>query len=329
MIDQPNIVYLLLWHLNRYHWFDLPGIGLFTAEKQASFVDHINHKIHPGRIELQFLPGGKKDVDKMLDQLVEETGYERQRLNDHLNALVHFIREGLQKTGSFEFKPFGSFIKTEKGLQWKSGTTNLHQDFYGREALPIQPVVRSYIKPETVSAPIRLPNTAKKNTELKALMFASAILGILALLLFCWPDSCTRKPSSGSTGVQRPDSAIMNTPDTTSPGMKGFVDTMTYQPSATTDSLQREVVVDSTNIDSLNQAIKFKPCVIIVGSFIKISNANRMEKRIIADGYKPFRERYGSFNRTGITFNCFTHDLQQMLEQLKKDYHPDAWVLKF
>ncbi len=45
-----------------------------------------------------------------------------------------------------------------------------------------------------------------------------------------------------------------------------------------------------------------KSCIIIVGSFIKKSNASKMLQKMYNDGFTPYVERYGEYHRTGVIF---------------------------
>ena len=83
------------------------------------------------------------------------------------------------------------------------------------------------------------------------------------------------------------------------------------------------------NINEINQLIQNKPCVIIVGSFKKINNANRLAKTLTRKKYKVYREPYLDFHRVGVQFDCLKKDLQTVLSELKTTFNPDCWILKY
>ncbi|MBK9108489.1 MAG: hypothetical protein IPM92_08990 [Saprospiraceae bacterium] len=67
------------------------------------------------------------------------------------------------------------------------------------------------------------------------------------------------------------------------------------------DPDSQETNITPEVIDSLSQLVKHKACIIIVGSFINKSNADRMAQKI-EENYQLYRGIYGKFNRVGIQF---------------------------
>ncbi len=156
------------------------------------------------------------------------------------------------------------------------------------------------------------------------------MLWILFLCLYF----CPAKNSNTSIPITENNSTLNNEkPLSFQDSIQQVEDTIVANQKLETDSvisnLDREVVIDSSNIGILNDSIKNKACIIIVGSFIKKANAIRLSKQLSRSKYIVYNGNYGQFNRVGVTFNCFQQDLKLMLDELKKQYHPDAWVLKY
>ncbi len=72
-----------------------------------------------------------------------------------------------------------------------------------------------------------------------------------------------------------------------------------------------------------------KSCIIIVGSFVKKSNASKMLNKMYNAGFSPYAERYGKFHRTGVIFDCNERPLYQFLQDLRKTIDKDSWILKY
>lgn len=332
MANNPNIVYLLLWHLNQYHWFELPGIGRFSGTKRAAYIHHIEQKIYPGSIALQFESGITSNTEQMLSHLVEETGFSQELLEEHLAALCQFIQDSLKGAPSVYFEPFGTLYQLNGNWIFKQSEHNIHQDFYKQSPLSLKPI---QFKNEEKQIPIEtkvLIQTPKKSYELRSLLIALGILWLIFLCLYFCPN---RKSNTeiikGSIGDSTNGAQAIQIQDSLEPEATALdsLAALVQEPISNQDSLTNEIQIDESNVQHLNDSIQNKPCVIIVGSFIKINNANRLSEKLKRDHYNVYRGQYEKFNRVGVQFDCFKQDLKKVLEDLKKHYHPDAWVLKY
>jgi len=332
LASNPNIVYLLLWHLNHYHWFELPGIGRFNGQKRSAFIHHLEQKIYPGSIELQLESGVTSNTEQMLAHLVEETAYPLELLEEHLAALCQFIQDTLKDSQFFNFEPFGRLYNLNGNWVFKQSEHNIHQDFYKQSSLPLKPI---QFKNEEKQIPVETKiaiQKPQKSFELRSLLIALGILWIIFLCLYF----CPNKKSNAEIYKEQPeDTAVAAQPLSFQDSLSQDAQTKDSQatiennPISHLDSLQHERIVDTSNIHNLNDSIQNKPCIIIVGSFLKIGNANRLADKLQKNNFEVYRGSYEKFNRVGVQFNCFKKDLKQVLEELKKLYHPDAWVLKY
>lgn len=328
MAQQVNIVYLLLCHLNRHFWFELPGIGIFNASVSETYIDHIDKKIHPARLIVDFISANALRAETMIENLSGETGIDASMLEEHLAALCGRISDELNQNGEFVFQPFGIMKNIAGILNFQQSDHNIHQDFYWMEPIPITPVTLT--KNEQIIPPVITAGSAKSRREFAFLLSALTVLWIIFLgLLFCphkpeekkiFPPEDTAKEIPVDTAIEIADSIPVA--DTLR------LDTSTTTPD-TSNPMPVETVIDSSNIDSLNHEIKYRPCVIILGSFQKLKYADKLEADLKTDGFEVYRGEYKNFHRVGISFNCFEYDLKQMLDNLKTKYNPEAWILKY
>ncbi len=331
MAQAVNIVYLLLCHLNRHKWFELPGVGVFTAVQNPSYIDHIEKKIIPANLSVHFNPVDSTRTEIMIQNMISETGFDQKVLEEHLAAICHFINQGLKSKGLVEFKPFGLVSQSGEEIRFEQSPENIHLDFYLMDPLHLEPAIIPQFKKEILvepAAPLPIRKTKSKK-QLTILIFAIAALWIIFLsFLFC-PSKSNHHKSSPAVSVEDSLSLIKEPV-----AHIDSLDSNNLEKDLTNevDSISQfnnEVLIDSSNIEELDKMIKYKPCVIIVGSFKWIPYADRMAKQVSDDGFVLFRERFGKFHRVGVEFNCFEHDLQQMVDALRQKYHPEAWVLKF
>lgn len=331
LTKQAHIVYLLWRHLNDYNWFEVPEIGMFQAETESSYIDFEKETIYPARLNIQFIPGQSAKLNTMLSQINEEFGYNKDEVLRQLKALGQAAHKQLKSKGRFNFEPFGELILSNGKILFEQSGQNLHIDFFDAGPLTITPARSSYQKDTNFEYRPVIP-VPKKNKEMKWLLTALAFLWIIFLALLLGPKSCGKqyphaeKPQVDSSSIlTAEDSAVLKslleTADT-SP------DTLETRPGTAVNLDSLETVIHQENIDSLNQVILHKDCIIIIGSFIKKSNAKRLAEKVNRNNYQLYEGKYGNFNRVGIKFNCFERKLEEVLMELKKMYHPEAWVLK-
>jgi hypothetical protein len=331
-----NIVYLLLCHLNRHEWFEIPGIGVFNGNKKSSYIDHIAKQIHPGRFDIDFNATNTFRAETMIQNMISETGFEQELLEEHLAALCQTIQLALKEHAEFNFLPFGTLNYKNEQLVFSQSQHNIHQDFYNMGPLSVVPLQLSKEQFVPIQPIVIVPKPKKSNNYISILL-ALGLLWLIFLIFLFWPGASKTDqsnqvvPVADSTGTQKDISDTFLQPINTTPGADTFVtlDSTVAPVADTLVKLNNEVIIDSSNIKQLDSSIRFKPCIIIVGSFMKISNANRLAKKIRKQGYEVYRSEFGKFHRVGVRFNCFQNDLQQMLEELKKTYHPQAWVLQY
>ena len=204
------------------------------------------------------------------------------------------------------------------------------------EPLTIVPLVIPHVETTMPVALLPIQQTKSKK-EFTFLLLALGILWLIFLgLLFCPPSSRnhtkenlpqlldTIGTKATVDSIKIPQVAIQ-----TQDAAQHFIKDTLKVTSDSLDKFKNESVIDSVNVNKLNEQINNKPCIIIIGSFIKTSYAARLSMKVKENGYEVYRGEYGKYHRVGIQFNCFEQDLKEMLKELKKKFHPDAWVLKY
>ena len=125
----------------------------------------------------------------MIQNMVSETGFDQELLEEHLAALCQTISESLKKNNEYKFIPFGKINEYGGKLYFNQSENNIHQEFYWMEALEIIPVEQTLSK---VINPIE-PLTTQKTKSKKEFLFLLIALGILwaifLSLLLCPPSS--------------------------------------------------------------------------------------------------------------------------------------------
>jgi len=347
--SKPEINYLLLWHLNRYKWIGVPGIGRFEGHLEKAYLDHQKGVIHPSRLTVDFLPDQNLDGEQMLENLSAESDYSMEALEESLGKLSFGLVTELKKNQQVVFEPYGTLSQNSNGaIHFVPAQINLHDRFFGMEAKMLTPLVHQFQAAPEVPIPIK-PLPQKDRNHFKWLYYLLGILWIIFLFLLMCParKNNQQKPVKAveedlikkSLESQRESLALQQKyQDSISKISALPVDTPT-QPTTKTpdeknvpknsDEFSHEEQIMDHNLAELDGKIKGKQCVIIVGSFKVKANADRLSKLVKKKNYKVYREPFGEFNRVGVQFDCFSKDLNKTLAELKKSFNPDSWILKY
>ena len=315
MQNKPDLIYLLLWHLNHFKWFELSGIGYFTAIEEKAYIDHITNRIFPSRLTTDFSPN---DSDSRSEEMIKT------EIQNELDQLIAYISNKLENESTVDFSPFG-FIKNENDrIAFKAHSSNLHQDFFGMSGLNLKPIEQKYTKPEnSYTAPIK-PIIKNGFHEYRKLLWLLGALWMIFLGLLFWPSikSCNKPKTSikqnkteisgnrdsneikklQTIAQQRQDSlnAILQAEaklleekriqdsiaiEVNKKSVEENINIKSNTSENTKDSFQQEQEIKEKDIPHLNQKIKNKKCVIIIGSFENQKEYNSIARKKI---YKKF-----------------------------------------
>lgn len=73
--------------------------------------------------------------------------------------------------------------------------------------------------------------------------------------------------------------------------------------------------------------LKGSECVIITGSFKSLSNADKLKKSLMKNGYSVYTEYFGGFHRVGIIFDCQQHNRDSFKMEIRQKINTGAWIL--
>lgn len=295
----------------------------------------------------------------MIQNIIEETGYTKTEIQNELDQLIAYISNKLENESTVDFSPFG-FIKNENDrIAFKAHSSNLHQDFFGMSGLNLKPIEQKYTKPEnSYTAPIK-PIIKNGFHEYRKLLWLLGALWMIFLGLLFWPSikSCNKPKTSikqnkteisgnrDSNEIKKLQTIAQQRQDSLNAILqaeaklleeKRIQDSLQVEESKiiktsekTKDTFKQEQVIKEKDIPHLNQKIKNKKCVIIIGSFENQKLSKKLIAKVKQDGYKVYTSTYKNYHRVGIQFDCKKKDLQEILNELKQKYHPESWVLRY
>ncbi len=321
----------MLWHLNKHLWIELPGFGHIKADKISAYIDANNSTIHPSKLKLQFTHLALQRTEEMVRNIHLHTGYSVESIEQSLANLLYHLSQELRVRNEVELQPFGKlfYTKTSNILQFKSTDKNIHQNFFGLGEYKLVSITTLPI-PKTIITNTISPTSKSEEKFNKNLLWLIAFLWLLFLGLMLCPakKSSDSKiiPLTKDTATKISQTPVESKNDSI---LLAKIETTITDSAKNNPQYKNEEEIKETNITKLTEEVKNKKCVIIVGSFTKKFNANRMIRRVKKNRFKSYTEMYGEYQRVGVEFDCMKKDLQTVLNELKTKFDQKAWVLKW
>lgn len=129
------------------------------------------------------------------------------------------------------------------------------------------------------------------------------------------------QPAVDSTGVEhyQDQYSEINETSMNSSTLKDTIEKedLEYDEQTKVDSEQNE----TSNVDN---NIIAKECIILVGSYAKLKNANRMFRKLESAGFHAFKSQNNRFTRVGIYSSCDSNILESNLGQMRNRFASDA-----
>lgn len=163
---------------------------------------------------------------------------------------------------------------------------------------------------DTTEEPLDVPQwSPEKEDSIFNIRNISWILALVALLLLGY-FGCKYFMSSGGTSVAEDNSVIIDS------------------------TASNTIGVDTANVGLIdsNQLLKTTPslpekCIIITGSFKKTRNAIKMQDLLLTKDLEVYKEVYGEFTRVGFKFECKDVDLENYLQDIRRNISKFSWYL--
>ncbi|MBK8644696.1 MAG: hypothetical protein IPN15_21540 [Saprospiraceae bacterium] len=285
----------------------------------------------------------------MLENLQRESDYSMEALEEGLGQLSFHLVSELKKNQQVVFDPYGTLRQDASGeISFLPSSINLHDRFFGMEGKSLTPLVHQFQALPEVSVPVK-PLPQKERNNFRWLYYLLGILWIVFLFLLMCPSRksiqqspvkvMAEDPIKKSLETQREsielkqkhqDSiSLLNAMTNDSTNLNSSIQPEEESSQVSKEEFNHEAQILDHNIEELDDKIKGRKCVIIVGSFKIKANAERLSRRVKNKNYNVYRESFGEFNRVGVKFDCLSKDLHVTLAELKKSFNPDSWILKY
>lgn len=275
----------------------IPGFGKITKEYFSAELDRVNNKITAPfyRFYLDF-EVHEDEQDELLKFISKLDNISFEDAAEALQNYKKSILDRIYRGERVAIDGIGTFVLVSDSIQFEP-ESNVN------ESLDAFPVSR---EPKSVNI------SSNKKGKRSVFFIIIPICLILSLLLILaisfYPKSV--KPSNSKTEKNN------------------IVKTATeVQPTNKKDSLQKQIA-DSTLSITTEEAIETaKEYIIVVGTYKSVAAAQRIEKQLKADGYKPTNKKYNNGKiRVGVAFSGPISDLNEVLKRIRLKYDKAAFV---
>lgn len=205
----------------------------------------------------------------------------------------------------------------------------------GSDALPmidLTPIHRNTINPVESALSTNIEETIVKQRKThygKELLFGFLLFLLLCIIYF-WifnPDWLKKETPKNLAEFAHIDERRLNQDPVE------FSNGTAFDSSEEVITEQKKADTASTNSDnellkdeSLQEDHKEDSCVIIVGSFLNLSRANRMEDKLQLENKNVHTEYFGDYKRIGYTVTC--DSLMPELNKARNQIDPKSWILQ-
>lgn len=330
----------------------LPDFGALETGYEPASIDYVQGKLYPPNKSLSFNANLRINDGTFMQyvQRAAQTDYETAKQS--VNAYIRDIQQRLAARETVHIAGIGKFFRDlNDAIHFlPEGQAKLYPATYGLPTISAYPVMRDRTAAaEAAEAPtplapaaptITTTHSSKSRTVARAFQYALPALAVLAFVVIAFSIyQIQATPSAPS--VQQVNNRINKKPGiperTNEDGMivvdETREDLYTEDASAYDDRPSRDEyndapLDDSRDAEAPTVAPGVSSDVIVVGSFGKPGNAERLLQRVAEDGYEGWSDRFKGLRRVGIVIS-FDSDLdrREQLETMRDRYASSAYLL--
>lgn len=319
--------------LAKHNYISLPGIGSFTQTYEPAFPSADGKSFIPPKQVISFDTSRTFNDEAIENYLCDKMSINQAEASNMLKIFVDRVNYNLDKGRPVVFENVGELFKNKKGrIRFEQAqTSEAAISTYGLIPIEVEPVANKNVgkvkEPKSSSS-----NENSEKSSSKVLVFTSILLGIAAIIavFVLLPEfRFWEKYIKNSSKI-----ADLKIDTTKQPSINNTAPIDTTL--AKKDSLQEKI---DKNIEDKNvkktalyyeepKVQESKTYYIIVGSFGKIENAQKLIDKYKALGYNPEVIKGGNMFRVSISH---TTDKSKSLSDLNKfksnNPNESAWIL--
>ena len=335
--------------IRKYHHWSIPGIGTLHRVYRDAYLDHRIHKAHPGEESFSFIPENSSQDERWTKYLHSTGDPALIRSWDALHEkwLMDWQQgRPLVLPGVFEITSKGDKAEVKSLSKYGLGA------WYGMPSVPFFTVNRELAiermalpKPKLPAGVAPEPYSFSK--EIFMPIMATLLVLVAYVMIFAWPGNIVYElPSRNTSAFEIDESRVNRSPaeilvDTALEeeviedsfySDEERIDRARPAPYGEEGQFDEEMVLeeDTPIVEQVPEELYTHECIVIVGSFLKDKNVEKMVQKLEEMGYIAYQEPGPpGFTRVGARLECFDEEVLDTLSYFRKEWVKDAWVLKW
>ncbi|MGB4840241.1 MAG: hypothetical protein WBP08_14670 [Saprospiraceae bacterium] len=321
----------------------VPEMGTFHLQYDQAYFDNNHEILYPPKTKVYFSPA--VDPDYILSNLLSVDGISERDSEFIENLVVNDFAATVKKGIPFEFDGLGT-ISNNIFIEKDKETFNRYT---GLKDLSVKVVQKGNFKlDDNFVHYLNKPKNQVVEDRFTDLILPGLLALMVSVIIAFWvftrenipgheteqiqqvkpidnvrySDTMYNAIDSGIETRDNKDTITQNQEiegESNKPSTKSIVRKLTKPEAPFINESEDTMVKSITDSDIL--------CVIIVGTFINISNADNMSKKITDMGYSSFQQNYHGMTRVGIRYDCGKNDPESYKMKIRKIFNQDAWHL--
>ncbi|NUQ24102.1 MAG: SPOR domain-containing protein [Saprospiraceae bacterium] len=296
----------------------VPGLGTFVSTYKNAAVDHVQRKVQPPALQLQFQSHLQLDDGILVNYIREKYKVSLQDAQQAVAAYVKVALEIIDKREMVTIPKVGRLYRDyEDQLRFLEDATNFNTASYGLPVVQFSPIVRAE----------RIPKVGEGQHGGGRRMEQSARIAGWFQRYFGWVLSLTLiilVAGGYLVFFQNNDSAADNEPPAPASRIN-ISPTQTPPVEWPTDTLSEEDLDTEASTPDPKQQYG----IILIGRFGNEGNVKRLVQKIFDEGYEPYTEKQGNLTLVGVQMAYEREEeLKQALAKVRKKFDKRARIIK-
>ena len=296
------------------NFISLPGIGSFIQKYEPARPSSDGLSFIPPKQVITFDPTRSFNDEAIENYLCEKLGISHSEASSKLTEFIGSIINSLNQGESFTFENIGTLSKDSKGnFQFdQAKSTDAAIETYGLNEVTVSKTLSAKTTPIKKEQPLASTEykQPKKSSATKVAIILSSILGIAAIVaIFIFiPDLHFWKPINNSN---KATAIIKDTLNSSTPSQKqviASIDSSLNKKDSIRSKVEKEILSNNVKKTALSyeepKKQDSKMYYLIVGSFEKIENAQKLSEKFTQKGYKV--EIIQGVNMYRVSINQFS-----------------------
>ncbi|GEM_PF-4260369 len=311
----------------------IPSLGAFVLHRRTAEVSLVEGRVHPPHVEVRFQSIIFSGDTSLRDALTARLGLTPSQAEQRLAKFVRDIKHKLELGDIVYFGQIGKmFLDHDGEIAFQSSYSLPDRIHFGLQQVQLRPITGGRLRKESPGAKNSAPQSKRRSPEWAINAGLTAAFLLLAIGIFFFVRNGLQKPSGrpiaqnvhvNVSPIPSPTLPVMDPADNIDMELKE--DNKSKAPTTPALEVEDKLSVQETKA----RPVQGHECVIIAGTFSSDKDASALIRKLIDDGFAPYKDRKGHRWRVGIIFGYDSiYEVKEKLEFLIDNYNENAWILR-